>query len=409
MANQDQAYRSLVMRKVQQLAKEHGGLAKIPRELQQRLGFDVIAKRKGTSISVTIPSGDLSSKIAQLQTDVPAAKAFGSSKPAPDPFSRYTPVASQTNQTMDDFWILQGWYKEDRIGMELIPAKWKDDEKVRAESVRFLVERVLKKDPRDITKEDFDSNRLSGLLNRYYNSSPYKALLEAGYQFHLWEMSKAPNGSYDSKENRVAATRWLVDKLGKDPRDIMQENFRSTRLRGLLSRCNESPYEALTEAGYQMQPWEMAVTPMGFYESKENRIAATRWLVDKLGKDPRDITKEDFNSNRLRGLLVEYYKDSPYAALLEAGYKFYPWEMKMTPTGVYDSKENRVAAIKWLVQKLKKDPRDITGEAFHTNRLGGLLVEYYKDGPYEALLEAGLVTPEDEAYMRSNRHTQQRN
>jgi hypothetical protein len=215
-----------------------------------------------------------------------------------------------------------------------------------------------------------------------------------------WEMSVTPNGFYKSKENRVAAVKWLVAKLEKDPRDLTQEDFNSNRLCGLMDYYNGSPYAALTEAGYQINTWEMIKTPMGFYESKENRAAATRWLVQKLQKDPRYFVLEDFNSNRLGGLLATYHKCSPHAALTEAGYQINPWEMLVTPHGFYDSKENRAAATRWLAQKLQKAPRDITKGDFESDCLGGLLANYYRNCSYAALLEAELVTPADEAYMR---------
>jgi hypothetical protein len=315
-----------------------------------------------------------------------------------------TPIKGRP--TMADFWIKQGWYKPMKDGSKkLTRADWRQGSGIREDAVRFLVDKVLRKDPRDITQDDFYSNRLSGLLTKYYEGSPYKALKEAGYDFHPWEMLKTPNGLYEQKSIRIAATRWLVDKLRKDPRDIIGEDFHSNRLCGLLSGSyNDSPYEALKEAGYDFHPWEMCMAPMGFYESKENRVAAVRWLVDKLGRDPRDIIGEDFLSNRLRGLLP-FYNDSPYAALNEAGYDFQPWEMLKTPRSFYESKENRMAAIRWLVDKLKKEPRDITKGDFHSNRLCGLISDHYNDSPYDALLEAGLVTKADEAHMRSTGHT----
>jgi len=440
MNSKESTYRSLVMRKVQQLAKEHGGLVKIPKSIQQKLGFDVIAKRKTHTISVRIPAGDLSSKIDQLQADLPAAKAFGSSKPAPDSFRKYTPVPSFTNQTMDDFWILQGWYKQDRIGIELGKAGWKDDPSVRKAAVRFLVEKVLKKDPRDITQKDFYSNRLSGLISHYYEGSPYAALIDAGYHIKPWEMLSSPH-VYESRENRTAATRWLVKKLKKHSRDITYDDFISNRLGGLLSNYyNDSPYEALLEAGYaysrissllqarrgkfrerKIHFWEMSLTPSHFFDSKENRAAATKWLVWKLQKDPRDITANDFSLNRLRGVLP-YCSGGPHAALVEAGYaytiqealkhakagnfltdKIYPWEMQMSPRGTFDSKERRVAATKWLVWKLQKDPRDIMKKDFSSEHIGGNFHHY--EGLHDALMEAGYAYSIDEALQHAKTGT----
>ncbi len=313
----------------------------------------------------------------------------------------------QAKVTMTDFWIKQGWYKPMKDGgKKLTQADWRMAEGIRLDAVRFLVEKVLRKDSRDITVEDFNSNRLCGLLQSYYDYGPYAALKEAGYDFHPWEMLKTPNALYKEKSIRVAALHWLIEKLGKDPKDLAKEDFYSNRLGGLLtSYYTDSPYDALKEAGYNFHPWEMLNTPKHFYNSKDIRIAAIRWLVDKLKKDPRDITEKDFHSNRLSGLLSHYYNGSPYDALKEAGCDFHPWEMLKTPQGLYEQKKIRVAAVRWLVEKLKKDPRDITAEDFDSNRLCGLITNYYNHSPYEALHEAGLVTKADEAYMRSTAHT----
>ncbi len=374
MANPDQTYRSLVMRKVQQLAKEHGGLAKIPKSIQQKLGFDVIAKRKGTSISVRIPEGELASRIAELKKELPSV-SFKSAKPDTEAiFGKYTPRVSEENPTMEDFWIMQGWYTEDRSGIRLTLAKWKDDEGTQKEAVRFLVEKILKKPPRDITQDNFNSNRLGGLLISYYKSSQYEALVETGYAYSVQEsLRHAKTGKFQT------------DKI---------------------------------------YPWEMKMTPDAFvYKRKENRIAATKWLVWKLKKFPRDILKRDFHSNRLGGLL-NCYNNSPYESLIEAGYaysiqellqhartdnfqneKIYPWELLSAPNAIYHSQENRIAATKWLVWKLKKTPRDFIQEDFYSNRLNGLLNAHYNNSPYAAIFEAGFVTSIDEQYMRSSHHT----
>jgi len=128
-------------------------------------------------------------------------------------------------------------------------ADWREGFGIREEAVRFLVERVLKKEPRDITLEDFESNRLGGLLRRYYESSPYGALKEAGYGLHPWELPKSPQGFFESKENRMDAARWLAGKLKKKTRDITAEDFYSNRLCGLISYHDGSPYRAFLEAG----------------------------------------------------------------------------------------------------------------------------------------------------------------
>jgi hypothetical protein len=327
-----------------------------------------------------------------------SAHAFAACrKPEPDRL--------QKRVTMDDFWVAQGWCKpDDGTGKtRFMSGKWRKGETVRQDAVRFLVEKVLMKDPRDIIQEDFYSNKLGGLLGNHYRNSPYLAVKDAGYAVQASEM--VPQALYGKKSNRVKAIKQLVKECGKKPRDITRDDFNSNHLGTLLNHdYNGSPYRALTEAGYKLQPWEMLHTPKGFYGNKSIRVKAIKQLVRKCGKEPCDVVAGDFYSNRLRGLLDGYYAGSPYAALKEAGYRIHPWEMIKTPDGFYRFKGIRVKAIKQLVSKCGKKPRDITEADFSSNRLGGLLSNHYGGSPFLALLEAGFITKKDEAYMRSNRH-----
>jgi hypothetical protein len=357
--------------------------------------------------------------------------------------------------TMDDFWIRQGWYRKMKDGSrKLRTGKWKGDPEARIAAVRFLVEEVLRKDPRDIDKYDFHLNRLGGLLGRHYEDSPYDALREAGYRMHPWEMPWAPRGFYESKENRIAAIRWLVEKLEKDPQDMAKEDFKSNRLGGLLDKYyTGSPYKAFLEASFvtnagrpylrhrarirddsecivpvnaagsssqaamadfwirhgwyvPMEEGKAKLTYAKWGQDSDIRKEAVRFLVEKvLKKNPRDVTAEDFKSNRLGGLFCIYYRASAYLALKEAGYRIRPWKMQKTPNGFFESKENRIEAIKRLVEKLKKDPRDIIKKDFYSNHLSGLISHHYGNSSYLALLEAGLVAEADESYMRNPRHT----
>jgi len=286
--------------------------------------------------------------------------------------------------------------------MASTPRKFYEKGENRVAAVKWLIEK-LKKDPRDLTQEDFMRNRFGGLCGEYYNNSLYEAVKEAFPEKNImpWEMKRTITGFYEKKENRVAAVKWLIEKLKKDPRDLTQEDFKDNGLTGLLTHYTGSPYKAIKEAFPDIKFWEMIITPKGFYEKKENRVAAVKWLIEKLKKDPRDLTQEDFKDNGLTGLLNHYYNGSPYEAVKEAfpEMDIKPWEMASTPRKFYERGENRVAAVKWLIEKLKKDPRDLTQEDLFSNRLSGLSKQY-NGSPYEALKEAGLVTEADEKYMR---------
>jgi len=222
----------------------------------------------------------------------------------------------------------------------------------------MLVEK-LKKDPRDLTVEDFNKNRLQGLIHHHYGGSPYAAVNEAYPELNIkpWEMAITPMKFFHDKENRIAAVKWLVEKLKKDPRDLTVEDFNKNRLRGVLPYYGNSPYAAVNEAYPELniKPWEMIQTPRGFYEKKENRIAAVKWLVEKLNKDPRDLTVEDFNKNRLRGVLP-YYDDSPYEAVKEAGLVTEADEKQMRNRGYFGYRD--IPSSKEVLEAAKKMERN---------------------------------------------------
>lgn len=158
--------------------------------------------------------------------------------------------------TMDCFWVQQGWYRKVPGGILLKTGKWKDPA-VCAGAVRFLVDFVLAKDPREVTREDFNKNRLRGLLSGPF-TGVYAALKAARYDVQPWEVAKNPNTLFKDREMRVRASRWLADKVkresGRKPREITCEDFEAHGLKSLLTHhYNDSPYEALLDAGLVTQ------------------------------------------------------------------------------------------------------------------------------------------------------------
>lgn len=117
------------------------------------------------------------------------------------------------------------------------------------------------------------------------------------------------------------------------------------------------------------------------------RAAVIKTMLDALQKKPCELEYKDFEDSRLMGL-SDFYGDSPYAAVRDAGFGLHPWEMKTTPTGFYTITENRVKATRWLVRQLGKKPREILYADFADNGFGAVL-NYHKGSQYAALAEAG--------------------
>ncbi len=332
------------------------------------------------------------------------------------------------------FFIEQGRYKITEKGYgELAPQIVRSDthfgehDSARERSLRLdLVRPLTRPEIREAVAAKIEEMIREGKAEELYN----KGLIDR--LFHL---------DWQNKEVRVVVIKKLLEFLGKDSRDVITHDFYNNRLSGLLvGHYNSSLYLALVEAGYaysedetlqhaktgefktdRLYPWEMKKAPARYYYT-QIRISATKWLLWKLKKDPKEMTYDDFHNNGLGGLLSVHYNNSPYLALVEAGYaysldeilehaktgefktdKIYPWEISNAPQ-LYHKSEIRVAATKWLVWKLKEYPRKITKDNFERNGLSGLL-NHYKGSPYLALVEAGLVTSADEVYMRSSHHT----
>ena len=60
------------------------------------------------------------------------------------------------------------------------------------------------------------------------------------------------------------------------------------------------------------------------YRNLDSRIVAVKELVKKTGKKPEEINTEDFIKNRLSGFLNDFYNNSFYLALKEAGFDVQP-------------------------------------------------------------------------------------
>jgi len=162
------------------------------------------------------------------------------------------PSAEPIRLTMDCFWVQQGWYRKVAGGIRLKTGKW-DDPDVCAKAVRFLIDIVLGKDPREVTREDFNKNRLRGLLSGPF-TSVYAALRAAGYDLEPWEVAKIPNALFKDRETRIRISRWLADKVkkesGREPRDIIGPDFEKHGIKALITHhYHDSPYEALLDAG----------------------------------------------------------------------------------------------------------------------------------------------------------------
>jgi len=188
---------------------------------------------------------------------------------------------------------------------------WKLKEN-RVGAIKWLIVKTMK-DPSNLSMKDFKSHGLKSLATGY---GIHRLLTEAGYDLTPWECNRASPNTWNKKENRIAAVKWVLAKTRKEPAQLTRKDFLSRNLGSLVR--GQGLYGLVTEAGYELRPWDMRVAPKGTWKSKKNRVEAVKCLVAKSRKTPSDLTKEDFIAGGLRTLVRKYETGR---LLKEAGYK----------------------------------------------------------------------------------------
>ena len=116
-------------------------------------------------------------------------------------------------------------------------------------------------------------------------------------------------------ENSLACARYLIEDVLKcsddDLKKLGLKTFGKYRLRTMIgSLYGSSPYNLInTLYKDKFHPWEMAWTPMGFWDIKENRKKAFIWLLEKADMQGGKIYKlstKMFREYGLTGLIDKY-------------------------------------------------------------------------------------------------------
>ena len=122
---------------------------------------------------------------------------------------------------------------------------------------------------------------------------------------------------------------------------------------------------------------ESAIRKLKNYAKKKKIKTLKNWYKQPLHDVYNYVGKVDlkpFKGNKCISAIQLLYPDK----------KIYPWLFSMSPMGLWDKKENRIAYIKWLAKKLKftkiKDWYNLnTRNDFNNNSGGGLLAVKKKD------------------------------
>lgn len=276
---------------------------------------------------------------------------------------------------------LREWEKERRVRRNY----WKNWRNVRR-AVEWLLKVTKKKDVSDLTSEDFRNNSLSGLFGVMDNSR-YKLLTFAKYDVEGKVKTNLPKRHWWDRKNIREAVDTLTEKTGKSPNELKAHDFIDNGLAGLLTAHNSSPDRIMSLAGYDYKKWQFSRVPNRFWKNKENIKDAVSWLLDITGKDPRNLSRYDFEDNGLHGLL-SIHGNSPYKALVAAGYEIKEWEMLNSPRFIWADKKKVEEAVEWLMKKTGKGPVELNQNDFRNNGLSRLFT-IYRGSVYLMLLDIG--------------------
>lgn len=160
----------------------------------------------------------------------------------------------------------------------------------------YTVMRITGKESTELRKLDFINNGYSLVVK---NRTIEMLMEEAGLEFIRYQRD---SGYWNDPENRIREVRALVTSLGKDPSDVTKRDLNANGLSTVLGTHRGSLRAIMKEAGYDV----VKKKPPKYWNSKENRIRATKGLVGDLDKSPKEITRDDFVHAGLHSLLLKY-------------------------------------------------------------------------------------------------------
>ncbi|WP_040210783.1 DUF4046 domain-containing protein [Clostridium polynesiense] len=145
--------------------------------------------------------------------------------------------------------------------------------------------------------------------------------------------------------------------------------------------------------------FEKCRTPQGYWNSRQNRIDAIRWLIEeKLNWNINDVKKRFYREIMVEyglGTITNYYTNG-YDIINEIFPNIIkPWELELCPVSdkFWDNRENRNEAIRWLIiDKFDFSHEDVINKLkfkhFCENHLSTLICNYHNKSIVAAVLEA---------------------
>lgn len=259
-----------------------------------------------------------------------------------------------------------------------------DGKRVAVELLRYLIEERFKFDREGIinnlSKDFILNNKLWTPCKLYFGRSAIRYINEVyPNRFKAFEFKKCriPQNYWCDRNNRIDAIRWLIEENLDWNIDDVKEKFNRDMLLeydlATLTAYYTSSIDIINEIyPNQIYVWELnrsSVSPK-FWDVKENRLAAVRWLIEeKLKYSHSEVVDK---------LTIEAYED-----------KYMPWEFGYHRWNEEDAKKATV----WLIDKLKRErgkvPSEVSYYDFQDNKLRIVIDKYYNSSPRKAVLDVG--------------------
>lgn len=208
-------------------------------------------------------------------------------------------------------------------------------------------------------------------------------------------LKQFPNGFWTkpwSEESAKNITKYLIEerlklKIEDIPKVMNREFFKDNKLYGMLQVVYDKYQFNVLEHVYtnKFKPWELRVTPNGFWGDKENIRMAMVWLIEEKLKWNDEQIKKYYSVEILQSYgLGALIRVKGLYELINIAYpdRFKPWELNKLNKNYWDNKNNVIYAIKWLIEKkLRLSTREdilkhYTVENITNNGLRSVIIRY---------------------------------
>lgn len=185
----------------------------------------------------------------------------------------------------------------------------------------YLIETVLEWDKsmvcKKLSQKTFRQNKLGGMLNCSFSSSPYKALDNAcSGMYKPWELSHSPINTWDV-DTAIEALVWVIEvKCKLNDKQVLEEyGYEFVCSNGLKAAYSLfiNEYEFINSAyPKKFKPWFFRQCPNDYW-TPETKVEAMKWLVYEqldLNRCEIYLTRKNFEDNGLVSLLLHHFNGS---------------------------------------------------------------------------------------------------